>query len=177
MERRIAIRNMALVMAGLVILPGCDLGSKRAKAQTVQPGFSPEQNALLAEVVETIIPATDTPGAKELGLHTFVQLMLVDCYEQEVRDNFVKGLDTVGATANKEFGKPFAACTEAQRTDILLTLEQSDKEEQKAFYELVKDLTILGYTTSEYVMTNLTEYTPIPGHYYGCVPVPSKKTA
>ena len=45
---------------------------------------------------------------------------------------------------------------------------------QKEFYGLVKGLTIRGYMTSEYVMTNLTHYQFIHGHYYYYVPVPAK---
>jgi hypothetical protein len=163
---------MAVAMVGLVMLPACDMGSKKVKAQTLQPYLSPEQESLLAEVVGTIIPGTDTPGAKDLNVHIFVQKMVTDCYEKDVQQNLAKGLDTVEEMARKNHSNAFAACTEPQRIAILTSMEQSDIEEQKAFFDLVKELTIFGYTTSEYVMTNLTEYTMIPGHYYGCVPVP-----
>lgn len=172
MERRVVIRHMAVAMAGLVLLPGCDMGSKKAKAQTLQPDLSPDQENLLAEVVNTFIPATDTPGAKDLNVHLFVQKMVNDCYEKEVQENLVKGLNTVETLAQKKYKNSFAALPEARRINILTSMEQSDNEEQEAFFSLVKELTIFGYTTSEYVMTNLTGYTPIPGHYYGCVPLP-----
>ena len=177
MERRVVIRHLAVAAAGLVLLPGCDMGSKKVKAQTLEPYLSADQEHLLAEVVDTIIPATDTPGAKDLNVHIFVQKMVTDCYEKDVQDNLVKGLGTVEATARKGYGNAFASLSDSQRIDVLTGMEQSEKEEQKAFFELVKELTIFGYTTSEYVMTNLTDYTPVPGHYYGCVPVPSKKAA
>ena len=38
-----------------------------------------EQGPLLAEVVETILPATDTPGAKAARVHMFVDLALARC--------------------------------------------------------------------------------------------------
>lgn len=172
MERRVVIRHMALAMAGLVLLPGCDMGSKKVKAETLQPYLSPEQENLLAEVVDTFIPATDTPGAKDLNVPVFVQKIVTDCYEKEVQENLVNGLSTVEAIAQKAYRNAFAACSAAQRIDILTRMEQSEKEEEQAFFSLVKELTIFGYTTSEYVMMNLTGYTPIPGHYNGCVPLP-----
>jgi hypothetical protein len=150
------------------------VGSKKVTAQTLQPTLSPSQEELLAHVVDTIIPATDTLGAKDLNVHLFVQKMVQDCYAREAQENFVKGLDAVKAMAKKKHGKAFDACATDERLALLKGLEQSEDASQKEFYAMVKGLTIRGYMNSEYVMTNLTNYQAVPGHYYGCVPVNSK---
>ncbi|MCC9134816.1 gluconate 2-dehydrogenase subunit 3 family protein [Pontibacter silvestris] len=177
MKRRVLIKNMALAAVGLMFLPACETGTKKAAAQSLPVSLSSGQETLLAEVVDTIIPATDTPGAKELNVHFFVYNMVTDCYEQEVLESFVKGLDTVEDITQNNFGKSFGECNAAQRTEILGKLERSGKDDQKEFFALVKKLTIQGYMNSEYVMTNLTNYQMIPGHYYGCVPVKESKQA
>jgi len=158
---------------GLISLPAWANGWSRATVTASPAYLSPAQDALLAEMVETIIPATDTPGAKELGVHQFVQKMVADCYEKQVLTSFAKGVDALEETAKKKSGKTFAALDKAGRTELLGNLEAAGGE-GKDFYALVKGLTIRGYMTSEYVMTNLTHYELIPGRYHGCVPVPAK---
>lgn len=171
MNRRVVIRNMALAVTGLVLLPGCDLSSKKATAQELQPYLSPSQEGLLAHVVDTIIPATDTPGAKDLNVHLFIQKMVIDCYEKEAQANLSKGLDGLKAKAEKKHGQVFEACSTDERIALLRDMEQSDETSESEFYKLVKGLTVRGYMNSEYVMMNLTNYQAVPGHYYGCVPV------
>lgn len=174
MNRRIALKNIALAAAGLMFLPGCDTtGWKEASVLTPKPFLSPGQEQLLAEIVESIIPATDTPGAKALKVHAYIQKMVLDCYETDVQAALVKGLDTVETLAEKSKGKSFVACSSTEQAELLRQLEQSDDPQQKDFYSLVKRLTIQGYMTSEYVMTNLTQYEMVPGRYNGCVPVSS----
>ena len=138
MNRRVVIRNMALAVTGLVLLPGCDLSSKEASAQDLLPNLSPGQEGLLIHVVDTIIPATDTPGAKELNVHLFVQKMVADCSEKEAQQNFVKGLEALKARSKKKHGKVFDACSTEERIALLKDLEQSENASENEFYKMVQ---------------------------------------
>jgi hypothetical protein len=170
MERRSALKNMAMMVGGLVALPDWANGWSK---NTIVPNtlLSANASGLLTEIVETIIPATDTPGAKALGIDQFIQKVIADCYSKTVQDNFAKGLASIEATASKSFSKPFASLTTPQRIELLKGYETSTDHDKKEFYGLVKGLTIRGYLNSEYVMTNITHYEMVPGHFYGCVPV------
>lgn len=164
---------MAGAVGGLLALP---TWANSWTAKTLHPTrqiLTREQAELLAELVETIIPTTDTPGAKELNVHQFVQKMVADCYPTTAQNTLQQGLDSLNNLADKSVGKPFADGSAEQRTTLLTQLAQDP--DQKGFYSLVKGLTIRGYMSSEYVMTNLTHYQFIPGHYYGCVPVAQKE--
>ncbi|MBD2703034.1 gluconate 2-dehydrogenase subunit 3 family protein [Spirosoma sp. BT702] len=165
---------MVGTVGGLVSLPawanGWTTDTVRLNAQILTRG----QAEQLTDLVETIIPATDTPGAKALKVDQFIQKMVADCYDPKAQDTFRNGLDTLDNWAQKSFGKSFREGDVAQRTGLLTQLSQSTDAAQKDFYSLVKGLTIRGYMTSEYVMTNLTHYQFIPGHYNGCVPVQKK---
>lgn len=165
---------MALAVSGLVLLPGCDLGSKSALTEELQPYLTPSQESLLTHVVDTIIPATDTLGAKELNVPIFVQKMVLDCYEKETQDNLVYGLDTLKARAKKAHSKTFDKLATAERIALLQAMEKSEDAREQDFYRTVKGLTVRGYMNSEYVMMNLTNYQAVPGHYHGCVPVEAK---
>ncbi|GAB3011475.1 gluconate 2-dehydrogenase subunit 3 family protein [Spirosoma pulveris] len=165
---------MAGALGGLVSLPAWANGWTAETVHSTQKILSQSQTDLLAEFVETIIPATDTPGAKALNVHQFVQKMVADCYPKPSQETLQKGLDSLDGLAKTSFGKSFTEGDTAQRTALLTQLSKSSDTAQKDFYSLVKGLTIRGYMTSEYVMTNLTHYQFIPGHYYGCVPVQPK---
>lgn len=173
MKRRAALKNVALALGGLVSLPAWAENWNERSVSLSSSYFSPKESVLLAEVAETIIPVTDTPGAKELGVHNFIQKIVADCMDKKNQEFFSSGLAAVDTVAQKKFTKPFASCDTGQRISILNEMEASP--DKKGFYSMVKGLTIRGYLTSEYVMTNLTHYEMVPGHYYGCVPVSSKK--
>ena len=98
---------MAGAVGGLIRLASWANGWTTETVYSVQPMLSRSQTEVLATMVETIIPATDTPGAKALNVHQFVQKMVSDCYEKKVQDNLSDGLTALDGLAQKSFGKPF----------------------------------------------------------------------
>ncbi|MBC3786635.1 gluconate 2-dehydrogenase subunit 3 family protein [Spirosoma utsteinense] len=174
MERRSALITLAGAVAGLVSLPGWATGWSAESIQLDRALVTTDQRDLLAEIVDTIIPKTDTPGAKELKVHQLIEKLVADCSDKAAQDTFAKGLTTVDELAQQSFNKPFAKGDATQRMALLTQMSQSTEPVQKDFYGLVKNMTIRGYMNSEYVMTNLTNFQFIPGHYYGCVPVSAK---
>ncbi|QJD81343.1 gluconate 2-dehydrogenase subunit 3 family protein [Spirosoma rhododendri] len=162
---------MAGAVGGLIALPGWASGWTAESVRLATPLLPADQVETLAAVVDTIIPATDTPGAKDLNVQQFIQKVVADCYDKPTQDMLSNGLVLTNDLAQKTFGKPFNAGDATQRVTLLKQLEQSTDPAQAAFIKLVKPLTIRGYLNSEYVMTNLTHYEFIPGHYNGCVPV------
>jgi len=168
MNRRTVFKNLVIVAGGILILPSCSTDKNKASIELSKLDIDADQEKLLGEVAETIIPATDTPGAKELNLHLFVLKMLNDCYEKEDQDKFLKGLAQMDEQCKKQNGSSFLKSTTAQR---ILLLEIIEKEEDKSgelkhFYELMKSRTIQGYMNSKYVMTNLVKYEMIPSVPY-----------
>ena len=118
--------------------------------------LSPGQGHVLAEIVETIIPATDTPGAKAARVHVFVDLMLAHCTPAERRQAVLAAIDTLG--------ERFMA---ASADDRLAQLQAIDA----GALALLKELTILGYCTSEIGATQALAYEKAPGAYRGCIPL------
>ena len=172
MNRRIAIRDLTLALGGLASIPSWATNGWNVHSfQLNQSLFKATEQNMLEAIVETIIPESGTKGAKSLGVPAFLQKMLQDCYEAPVSENVKNGLVATDNAAKKQFGKNFAACDTQQKQQILLAFEKNDDTKLKDFYSLVKNLTILGYTTSEYVQTGFLHYNMAPGHYYGCVPV------
>ncbi len=170
MQRRTALKNVAATMGALVALPAWANGWNSQQIQKATL-LNPAEDNLLAEVVETIIPTTDTPGSKELGVHRFVEKMVADCYDSKAQESFKIGSAALDTMSQQIFKKPFVVGTPKQRIYILEGTELSDDPAKKTFFGMVKSLTIQGYMSSEYVMTNLTHYEMIPGRFHGCVPV------
>lgn len=176
MDRREAIKRAALLMGGTILMP--DIIKAWTQPTIENPSFSMTfaQDATLAEVCETIIPTTKTPGAKAAGVPDFVKKMLADCYEKAQSDAFMKGLDQLDADSKAQFGKTFAEVTPEQRIQLLKAVEQKATDERKAspqkpqFFFLAKELTITGYFTSEIGCTQALRYEPVPGRYDGALP-------
>ena len=174
MKRRTALRSVAMAMGGLMNLPAWAHNWNAASVQSAVSVFSASESSLLTEISETIIPATDTPGAKELGVSKLIEKIVADCLDKKAQETFSKGLAATNALSQQKFGKSFAACDASQRVAVVKDLEASTDEATKGFFSMVKGLTIRGYLTSEYVMTNLTGYQMAPGFYHGCVPATGK---
>lgn len=171
MNRRQIVKGMAATIGGMLVMPAWASAWNAESLQGFQSNFATLEEAILAEVVEAIIPETDTPGAKKLEVHRFIDKMLADCYDQKSRDVFAKGLKTVESMATQSYGKSYLACTPAQKLEVITTMSKSAGADDQNFVRLAKNLTIRGYTSSEYVMTKLMGYEMAPGRYHGCVPV------
>jgi hypothetical protein len=129
-----------------------------AQAVAAQPAWTPKvldpkQNELVATLVDLIIPATDTPGAREAGVNRFVDLVLQEAPPSE-RQQFLKGLAWIDARSAALFQKPFVAALATEQTALLTRLSAEgnpDKEEPagRQFFEAIKSMTIDGYYTTE----------------------------
>lgn len=162
MERRVAIKQVLIFAGGMALLPSFLKGAGKASIQTKNLAVSGEQEKLLAEIAEIIIPKTTTPGAKDLGLHLFVLKMIDDCYEKAVQEKFMSGLKTF---------EGLDAAALKQQLIAVNSGKSVASEDTKSFYKLMKQQTINGYVNSKYVMTNLVVWELIPGRYNGYFPV------
>lgn len=190
MNRRDALARVALLMGGTVIgadvfLAGCSSPAKEEKqaaktAPKVQekPFLSTSQMQLLDEVGETILPATKTPGAKAAQVGSFMAVMVRDCYEPKDQKIFLSGLTQLDQRCQQQHGKAFLACDPAQRTALLTALDQEQKDftahkrkdDPSQYFRMMKQLTLLGFFTSEVGATQALRYAPVPGRYDGSVP-------
>jgi hypothetical protein len=175
MKRRTALRSLALVVGGTIALPAWAKAWNPDVLAAIPNGLAtPNQEALLAAVVDTIIPTTDSPGAKDLGVHVFLLKMLADCYEKTEQTRFLNGLDELEKNARSAYGKSFIACSETQRLAYLQGLEEAAKSvptETNPFFPFLKNMTIQGYLNSAFVMRDVFKYELVPARYHGCVPV------
>jgi hypothetical protein len=185
-DRREALRRTALLLGGVVSAPtlagmlaGCEASGHEVggtpRALTV------DQSDLVATIAEHILPETDTPGAKSAGVHRFIDTMLAEYYSPAARTHFVDGLKDVDARAQRAGAKSFTRARPEQQVAILTELDgeayrqgarpASKGPEAVPFFRTMKELTLLGYYTSEVGATKELQYNPVPGRFEGCVPL------
>lgn len=172
MKRRTAVKYLFVIAGGTAVLPSCL--HKEAKGSLVLKNLdiTQEQENLLAEFAETLIPASATPGAKDTYAHLYALRIMDDCFEKEAQQKFMKGLKDVEAMTKKEHNTTFASASTAQRAQILTALEtKKASNDAQEFYKLMKNLTIQGYLTSKPVLGNIFHYELVPGRYNGAFPV------
>jgi len=181
-DRREALRRAALLLGGALaapaiagVLAGCE--ARRVPDSAWAPrALTPAQAELVATVAEHILPETDTPGARAVGVHRFIDAVLAESYPAPERERFLAGLADLDARAQRSCGRPFLQCaTQTQRT----LLDQLDHEafvatperDEVPFFRTLKELTLLGYYTSEIGATRELHNLPVPGRFEGCVPL------
>jgi gluconate 2-dehydrogenase gamma chain len=191
MNRREAIQRTAMVLGYAISAPalaGVLNGCKATPELTYKPLFFTEDQALtLSELAEIIIPKTATPGAKEAGVPAFIDSMVKEVYKKEDQDKFLKGLTEFEEDAQKSYGSSFGACKAEER--VALFKKHHDAAiasmgtggptgwwntsggEDKPFVLKVKELTLLGFFTSEPGATQVLQYNAVPGPFKGCVPL------
>jgi hypothetical protein len=159
---------------------------------------SDKHRAMMEEIAELIIPATDTPGAKEAKVPEYMMIMLSDCYPEADQQRFFKGLDDLDARAKKVHGNEFLDCKPEQQVTLLLEEEKLAKaerdkltkaraqaataaEREKAidtpFFGMIKEMTLIGYFTSEPGATKALAYVHVPGRWSACEPVQAGQKA
>ena len=172
MKRRKAIKYLFVVAAGTAILPSCLHKESKASILLRNMDVTLDQEQMLAEFAETLIPASATPGAKDTYAHLFVLRMMDDCYEKKDQQKFMSGLKAVEDMVKKKYDIPFAKATAAQRADVLTVLEnKKGPDDAQAFYKMMKSLTIQGYLTSKPVLGDIFHYELVPGRFNGAAPV------
>ncbi|HEV8514075.1 MAG TPA: gluconate 2-dehydrogenase subunit 3 family protein [Cyclobacteriaceae bacterium] len=181
-DRREALRKTAMLMGAAVsastvaaFLYSC----KTRPDLTYKPVFFNEDQALLiSEAAEIIIPKTDTPGAKDVGVPNFIDTLVKDCYKEEEQKKFLEGLNEFNQNATKEFGKRFIEGSSEQQQSYLkkihdeaVNAKKADPKKENPFILKLKELTLLGFFTSEPGATQVLQYIAVPGSYKGCIPL------
>lgn len=187
MDRREAIKRTALftgfALSGSVIsavLQGCKPEAKGPLADWMPKFFTKEEGLAMAEMAECILPRTDTPGAKDVFVHEFVDLMARDCMDAGEQQKFRDGFAQLLAGCEQANSKPFHECSPEEQLAFLNAQDKAAVEIAKAnpnlkpedypFFLMFKQLILIGYFTSETVGKEVLAYLPIPGRFEPCMP-------
>ncbi len=187
MNRRDVLQHVAVLMGGAIsapailgVLNGC---TARQSEAAWKPLFLNEaQAALVAEIAEIMIPRTDTPGAADLGVPEFIDKMLKLVYDGEGQARFISGLQAFEARARSQHGADFLKLEPQQRVRLVQEAhdadivgeradDEPDRSSRRPFILMTKELTLLGFFTSQVGATQLQQYVPVPGAWHACIPL------
>ncbi len=201
MNRREVIKNLGLGAGVLIIGPTTLslLESCQNKPDyDWQPVFLTAGNGFaLKQILETMLPKTDTPGATDLNLAQFIDAYMNEVAAPEDQKKFKEGADSFAKSFKKEFDKDLNEGTQEDYNKMLDTYlvnykapkvedgtktgetqDPQDKEPKldvnastNSYLNTVRGLGIWGWKTSEQVGENVLWYDPIPGEYIPCAPV------
>lgn len=178
--RKEAIKRSSYLLGGVIFAPsilgllnGC---SPKRTSDWVPEFFSEYEARLVTTLADVIMPKDDYPSASEVGVPSFIESMVSTVYNEEQRELFIKGLNDFGSLAQGTLQIDFSESLEEDR--FRFTYEQNqaalqlqtESNNNPSFFLMFKELTILGYFTSEVGATQVLRYEPTPGFYNGCMP-------
>lgn len=172
MDRREILKTSALILGYAVtagtaaaVLNGC----MADRALDWNPNYLDlDKSFMVGDIAELIIPKTDTPGAKDAKVDRFIDAML-GAWETKDRDKFIAGLDAFNVESKKQFKRDFTKCTAEQQAKVLDVLVKESEGKREHIFKSFRELTVLGYCSSEEGATTLLTYDPVPGPYKGCI--------
>ena len=139
MNRREAIKTGVAAAAAVPFLG----------AATWKPAvFTAQQNATVIALIDLIIPATDTPGAKAALVNRYIDLLLHEGPASE-RERFLSGLKLLDEESVRREKAPFVKLSPAKQTALLESLEAEGKGDGHAFFRMAKSMTSRIYFETE----------------------------
>ncbi len=186
MRRRKAIGTILVAGGGLAAAAGGYEWYSLERKPDLE--YLQQKKELLTELAETIIPATDTPGAREAGAIRYLIPLLAECTPRKTLNRFISGLDDLESRTRSVYKKDFIACSSAERESVLEYFEnQNDRAGSfmarakrhfigDSFIVTLKHYVVESYCISEKGATLGLSYVPVPGKNLPCVPLePNQK--
>lgn len=180
--RRELIARVSAVLGGATLvgqaamLAACSDDETASHPEPATGLFTASDIELLDDIAETILPETDTPGARAAGVGAFIAVMVNDAYSPNEQDIFLSGLESLEGLCQDEHGAGFAAIDADQRLAIAERLDReqydaSQNGEPAHYFRMLKELAVLGLFTSEAAYNDILEYAETPGRYDPCRPL------
>jgi hypothetical protein len=175
-DRKEAIKRAGLLLGGVVFAPnilGVLNGCSATPGDWTPTLFSNDQARIVTALADVILPADDSPAASELGVPEFIETMVKEVYNEEQRQEFLDGLDRFAGDYTASLDADFFNGNDTEKYDFTYyqnRLAVEEDPESNPFILTFKELTLLGYFTSEVGASEVLRYSPVPGRFDGCIP-------
>jgi hypothetical protein len=159
--------------------------------------FTPDEGMAVSLLVDIILPKTDTPSASEMQVDIFIDRFANQAMEPQQKDFMRMAMGKFFDKALKDAGKEKAGDLTAEELEATLADALKVNQEEKrghleaiqsynkailegneptldegisryAFADNLRQMTIWGYKSSEYVGEEVLAYLPVPGEYIAC---------
>lgn len=142
-----------------------------------------EQAHILSQILDRVLPATESPGALDVGVDQFIDRMLDNVFPEVIQNGFAGGIDSFNAVAKERHSKDFVKLEGEKQDELIREYEEKSgplpgsmwgfsfgDPTEFPFYRMMKELALIGYFHSEKIGKEYLAYNPIPGPYEGCIP-------
>ncbi|MEP0134578.1 MAG: gluconate 2-dehydrogenase subunit 3 family protein [Eudoraea sp.] len=188
MDRRAALKKTAMAAGSAALVPSLFSLLQSCQQQprlSWEPIFlSVNQAEFISTLVDTLLPKTETPGALDVKVDMFIDLVFAKLFNKAGQDEMIVQMEQFNATCKEKFGNTFSELSEQDREEFLKEEESKStkyngkvwgtavgKQNPVGFYRSIKSLALWGYFSSEEIGKNVLSYDPIPGEYLGCIPL------
>lgn len=163
-SRREAIKRTAAIMGCTLsgslisaVLSGCS--TNNSSSEWAPAALSQNQVNAAADLAEVILPATEIPGAKDANVERFIDSMVTGFLPPAEKEFILNALENL-------VQQNFSDLSFEQQGEFVSQMIY--EEEGRNFFLMFKQMTLLGFFTSEIGATQVLQYDPIPGGYWGC---------
>ncbi|PRY89764.1 gluconate 2-dehydrogenase subunit 3 family protein [Mongoliibacter ruber] len=187
MNRREALKGTAMIFGYALtgstvaaLMQSCESGASLGWTPKV---LNKEQAQILSQIVDRVLPATDSPGALDVGVDQFIDRMLANVFPEVIQNGFAGGIDSFNDVAKEQHGKDFVKLEGEKQDALIREFEEKSgplpgsmwgfsfgEPTEFPFYRMMKELALIGYFHSEKIGKEYLAYNPIPGPYEGCIP-------
>ncbi len=204
MDRRRALRNIGLTTgfvaaspALLSLLQSCTA----EKASWIPEFFTPEEGIALTNIVDVIIPKTDTPSASEVNVPQFIDRYIIEVEFEKDQKRYKRRMAGLVNQLKSKYNEDLSEITAEQYEEIVadnlkvkgdkrkelnerisiegneVELDNAEKKEEDneaLAFGMINDLrwtTINAWKNSQKIGEEVLAYDPVPGIYNGCVPI------
>jgi len=169
MNRRYLLKGMGAVVlySSFPAVVSEFLSSCKTKDKELRAGFfSDDEFHLVEGITDALLPATSTPGALDAKVPFFLDLVVKNCLTNEDQQTIKKGLQQM----NEQ--RKFSSLSPAEKSGTVKKLDEAafKDDSDKAWFRIVKKLSLIGYFTSQEGMTKALNYVKVPGDYKACIP-------
>ncbi|MCB0602789.1 MAG: gluconate 2-dehydrogenase subunit 3 family protein [Saprospiraceae bacterium] len=178
LSRREALQQSGWILAGVLsagsiasLVSGCNQSTPSVLGDWTPAALNMDQANLLAELAETIVPKTKTPGATDAQVTQTIDDTLNLIVSDEEKQRFLDGLAQVDAESDKQFGKKFTSLSSPDREKVVQTLADAAKQSGAPNnFQMVYQMIVFSFCTSEIACKEVFKIDQIPGSYQGCIP-------
>jgi gluconate 2-dehydrogenase gamma chain len=183
MNRRAALQTLLQGGLALTLMPGFAETAWSAIVAGAQAPrvLSPTQDQMITLIADTILPRSDTPGAIDVGVPAWIDLVIAEYFSDARRARFLADLNAIDQLALSQSGAHLTALEGSGLAKIIGPLDaacgSSDLSPAQRGYVQLKELIVHGYFTSKPVQHDLLKVVIVPGRFDADVRITPAGTA
>jgi hypothetical protein len=128
--------------------------------------FSNTEFSLISNMVDFFIPKTETPGAVDMKVPQFIDIIISETFNIDSKNNLSNKLKLL----IEDFKSKNVNLLDYNSLKSKFVSDFNNKTHRE-IYNQIRDLAVWGFKTSKEIALNTLNYNPIPGYQLGCIDI------